>query len=123
MNIEFWCSVEIQSSNTLGTYNKSNTQDLEKYIQTLKISVITQKLLEMSNTKLAQIKEAKETFQALMELSRLLGTGLDVETLSICVRLCEAGVNPEVLATVVRELRKEVENSTDEVPSSSTQLK
>ncbi|RZB39690.1 MOZART1 domain containing protein [Asbolus verrucosus] len=64
----------------------------------------------MSNTKLTQIKEAKETFQALMELSRLLCTGLDTETLSICVRLCEAGINPEVLATVVKELQKEVAN-------------
>ncbi|CAH0554033.1 unnamed protein product [Brassicogethes aeneus] len=63
----------------------------------------------MSNSKLAQVKEAKETFQALMELSRLLCTGLDKETMSICVRLCEAGVNPEVLATVVRELQKAVE--------------
>ncbi|KAK9881016.1 hypothetical protein WA026_014359 [Henosepilachna vigintioctopunctata] len=75
-----------------------------------------------SSTKLSQIKEAKETFQALMEISKLLGTGLDVETLSICVRLCEAGVNPEVLATVVRELKKEVGSTSDEAASGSTQV-
>ncbi|KAJ8973730.1 hypothetical protein NQ317_012869 [Molorchus minor] len=65
--------------------------------------------LSMANNKLAPIREAKETFQALMELSRLLCTGLEPEILSLCVRLCEAGVNPEVLAAVVRELRKEMQ--------------
>ena len=33
--------------------------------------------------------DAKETFQTLFEMSRLLNTGLDMETLAICVRLCE----------------------------------
>jgi hypothetical protein len=33
--------------------------------------------------------EVRETFTALMEISRLLNTGLDSETLAICVRLCE----------------------------------
>ena len=33
--------------------------------------------------------------------------GLDGETLSRCVRLCENGVNPESLANVIRELRRE----------------
>ncbi|CAH1374153.1 hypothetical protein MTP99_015534 [Tenebrio molitor] len=72
----------------------------------------------MPNSKSTNIKDAKETFQALMEISQLLCTGLDPEALSICVRLCEAGINPEVLATVVKELQKEVatfnENSTND---------
>ena len=33
--------------------------------------------------------EARDTFQTLFEMSRLLNTGLDMETLAICVRLCE----------------------------------
>lgn len=70
--------------------------------------------LQMSNSKLAQVKEAKETFQALMELSRLLCTGLDAETLSICIRLCEAGVNPHALAHVVRELQKDTSKTQKE---------
>ena len=45
---------------------------------------------------------------ALMEISKLLNTGLDSETLTICVRLCESGVNPEALALVIQELRREV---------------
>lgn len=55
----------------------------------------------------SHVVEAKETFATLLELSKLLNTGLDSETLSICVRLCERGAHPEALATVVRELRRE----------------
>lgn len=31
-------------------------------------------------------------------MSSILNTGLDRETLSVCVSLCESGVNPEALA-------------------------
>ena len=43
----------------------------------------------------------------LHEISTLLETGLDKETLAILVALCEQGVNPEALAAVVKELRRE----------------
>lgn len=46
-------------------------------------------------------------YAAVKEISDLLNTGLDDETLRVCVQLLEAGVNPEALATVVRELRRE----------------
>lgn len=46
-------------------------------------------------------------FPVVKEISDLLNTGLDDETLKICLQLLEAGVNPEALATVVIELRKE----------------
>ena len=49
---------------------------------------------------------------ALLEISRLLNTGLDAETLAICVRLCESGVNPEALAMVIREMRRETATMT-----------
>ena len=42
-----------------------------------------------------------------MEISQILNTGLDKTTLSILVGLCEQGVNPEALAEVVLELRRE----------------
>ena len=45
---------------------------------------------------------------AIQQMSELLETGLDPETLSICVHLCEQGVNPEALASVVKELRREM---------------
>lgn len=56
--------------------------------------------------KLAQTRESMEILQ---EISNLLNTGLDTETLAICVRLIEQGVNPEALALVVKELRRERE--------------
>ena len=37
----------------------------------------------------------------------MLETGLDSETLAICIKLCENGVNPEALAMVIQELRRE----------------
>uniref|UniRef100_A0A3P9M2M4 Mitotic spindle organizing protein 1 n=1 Tax=Oryzias latipes TaxID=8090 RepID=A0A3P9M2M4_ORYLA len=40
----------------------------------------------------------------------LLNTGLDMESLSICVRLCEQGINPEALSAVIKELRKASES-------------
>ncbi|KAL1021734.1 hypothetical protein UPYG_G00017310 [Umbra pygmaea] len=48
----------------------------------------------------------RETMDVLLEMSRLLNTGLDMESLSICVRLCEQGINPEALSSVIKELRK-----------------
>jgi mitotic-spindle organizing protein 1 len=50
------------------------------------------------------------TLDILMEISRLLNTGLDEETMALCLRLCENGVNPEALAEVIRELRRESAN-------------
>ncbi|KAI8805462.1 mitotic-spindle organizing gamma-tubulin ring associated-domain-containing protein, partial [Cladochytrium replicatum] len=50
---------------------------------------------------------SQETLDILFEMSRLLNTGLDKETLAICVSMCEQGVNPEALAAVIKELRRE----------------
>ncbi|RUS21002.1 mitotic-spindle organizing gamma-tubulin ring associated-domain-containing protein [Endogone sp. FLAS-F59071] len=43
----------------------------------------------------------------LYEMSTLLNTGLDRESLALCVSLCESGVNPEALAAVIKELKRE----------------
>ncbi|CAB4055440.1 MED20 [Lepeophtheirus salmonis] len=53
----------------------------------------------MSTSGAPSILAAKETFSTLLEISKLLNTGLDAETLAICVRLCENGANPDSLAT------------------------
>ena len=50
---------------------------------------------------------------AVKEISQLLNTGLDDDTLKVCVQLLEAGVNPEALAAVVRELRRETASLAD----------
>uniref|UniRef100_G3MSU6 Mitotic-spindle organizing protein 1 n=1 Tax=Amblyomma maculatum TaxID=34609 RepID=G3MSU6_AMBMU len=47
----------------------------------------------------------KETFDVLLEMSQLLNTGLDAQSLALCVRLCENGANPEALADLIKELR------------------
>jgi mitotic-spindle organizing protein 1 len=49
----------------------------------------------------------KFVYIVLAEISELMNTGLDRETLVICVSLCEAGVNPEALGAVIKELRAE----------------
>ena len=40
-------------------------------------------------------------------MSSILNTGLDRESLNILIELVEIGVNPEALAAVVQQLRKE----------------
>ncbi len=42
-------------------------------------------------------------------MSQLLNCGLDKNTLSVLVSLIEHGVNPEALAEVVKELRRETQ--------------
>jgi len=54
---------------------------------------------------------AKEIIDTLAEIALILNTGLDRHTLSVCVSMIENGTNPEALATVVKELRKEGEEA------------
>ena len=51
--------------------------------------------------------EAKQNFEILHEMSQILNCGLDQKTIHICVGLIENGVNPEALAMVVKELKRE----------------
>lgn len=50
---------------------------------------------------------ASETLDIVSEISDILNTGLDRESLGILITMCENGVNPEALAAVVKELRRE----------------
>ena len=57
--------------------------------------------------------EARDTFQTLFEMSRLLNTGLDMETLAICVRLCEQVslelvVHQSLLCSVLYYFREQI---------------
>ncbi|CAG8450824.1 8090_t:CDS:2 [Ambispora leptoticha] len=54
-----------------------------------------------------KIQEARETLDVLHEIATILNANVDRETISLCVQLCEEGVNPEALAAVVKELRRE----------------
>lgn len=40
-------------------------------------------------------------------MSQLLGTGLTRDQLTICIQLVEAGMDPETLAAVVKEIKRE----------------
>ncbi|GIX62180.1 mitotic-spindle organizing protein 1, putative [Babesia caballi] len=50
------------------------------------------------------IKE--EGMDIIFEISKILNTGLDRQTLAILVGLCEKGVDPTVLAYVVKHLKE-----------------
>uniref|UniRef100_A0A8C4PRZ3 Mitotic spindle organizing protein 1 n=1 Tax=Equus asinus TaxID=9793 RepID=A0A8C4PRZ3_EQUAS len=63
----------------------------------------------LAGAAVANPNAVRETMDVLLEISRILNTGLDMETLSICVRLCEQGINPETLSSVIKELRKATE--------------
>ncbi|KAI4341223.1 hypothetical protein MLD38_025973 [Melastoma candidum] len=52
-------------------------------------------------------KTARESLELAFQMSNILETGLDRHTLSVLIALCDLGVNPEALAAVVRELRRE----------------
>ncbi|KFX90100.1 hypothetical protein O988_08337 [Pseudogymnoascus sp. VKM F-3808] len=52
---------------------------------------------------------AREVVDILDEIATLLNTNLDRHTLSLCISMVENGVNPEALATVIKELRREAE--------------
>ena len=41
-------------------------------------------------------QEAHEALDTVHQISQILDTGLDKETLNILIALCESGVNPEV---------------------------
>ncbi|GAB7325148.1 hypothetical protein MBLNU13_g09229t1 [Cladosporium sp. NU13] len=58
----------------------------------------------------AKKRAARETIDILHEISTLLNTDLDRQSLSYCVSLIENGVNPEALAKVIRELRARQES-------------
>uniref|UniRef100_A0A8D0G0F5 Mitotic-spindle organizing protein 1 n=1 Tax=Sphenodon punctatus TaxID=8508 RepID=A0A8D0G0F5_SPHPU len=51
----------------------------------------------------------RETMDILFEISRILNTGVYLETLSICIWLCEQGINSEALSLVIKELHKATE--------------
>ncbi|KAJ8656064.1 hypothetical protein O0I10_008287 [Lichtheimia ornata] len=40
-------------------------------------------------------------------MATMLNTGLDRDTMALCVSMCERGVNPEALANVIKELRQQ----------------
>ncbi|KAF7309729.1 Zds-C domain-containing protein [Mycena indigotica] len=69
-----------------------------------------------------RISSAQQTLDILHEMSQLLNTQLDKETLTTCVRMIESGVNPEALAPTDYDIRREVEALRDIRRRSTTPL-
>ncbi|KAG4432632.1 hypothetical protein IFR05_011885 [Cadophora sp. M221] len=65
--------------------------------------------------KQASAAQAREVIDVFHEISTLLNADLDRQTLSLCISLIENGVNPEALASVVKELRKDAEETKREI--------
>ncbi|CZR53275.1 probable Mitotic-spindle organizing protein 1 [Phialocephala subalpina] len=72
---------------------------------------------ESKQDKQASAAQARQVIDVFQEISTLLNADLDRQTLSICISLIENGVNPEALATVVRELRKDAEETKRDLQS------
>ena len=60
-----------------------------------------------NNLSQLDIEESRETFEILYELSQILNCGVNRDALSTMVSMIENGVNPEALAAVVKEMKKE----------------
>ncbi|MCD7472267.1 Glc7p regulatory subunit [Datura stramonium] len=52
-------------------------------------------------------RNARDSLDLVFHMSNILDTGLDRHTLSVLIALSELGFNPEALAAVVKELRRE----------------
>ncbi|KIN05552.1 hypothetical protein OIDMADRAFT_188866 [Oidiodendron maius Zn] len=72
---------------------------------------------ETRQDKQASAAQARQVIDIFHEISTLLNADLDRQTLSICISLIENGVNPEALASVVRELKRDAEEVRKELQS------
>ncbi|PIA61945.1 hypothetical protein AQUCO_00200144v1 [Aquilegia coerulea] len=57
-------------------------------------------------------RTARESLDLAFHLSNILDAGLDRHTLSVLIALSDIGLNPEALAALVKELRKEPPSTT-----------
>uniref|UniRef100_A0A803MJ44 Uncharacterized protein n=1 Tax=Chenopodium quinoa TaxID=63459 RepID=A0A803MJ44_CHEQI len=52
-------------------------------------------------------RTARDSLELAFQMSNILETGLDRHSLSVLIALCDLGLNPEAVAAVVKELRRE----------------
>ncbi|KAM7504676.1 hypothetical protein LguiB_003580 [Lonicera macranthoides] len=60
---------------------------------------------------------ALESVELAFQMSNILEIGLDPHTLSVLIALRDLGLNPESLAAVVKELRREESCSSSSMPT------
>ncbi|KAJ3436011.1 mitotic-spindle organizing protein [Anaeramoeba flamelloides] len=68
-------------------------------------------------------EKKNKSLKILNEMSNILETGLDEETLSLVVSLLEQGVNPDALTLIIKKLRRErslLESQTETQSSTSS---
>ncbi|KAL7197714.1 hypothetical protein ACSBR2_020272 [Camellia fascicularis] len=65
-------------------------------------------------------RTARESLDLVFHMSNILDTGIDRHTLSVLIALCDLGLNPEALAAVVKELRREPPSPTPMPTASSS---
>lgn len=65
-------------------------------------------------------RTARESLDLAFGMSNILDTGLDRHTLSVLVALCDLGLNPEALAAVIKELRREPSSPMGTTASTTT---
>ncbi|KAF7120779.1 hypothetical protein RHSIM_Rhsim13G0121200 [Rhododendron simsii] len=66
-------------------------------------------------------RTTRESLDLAFHMSNILDTGLDRHTLSVLIALCDMGLNPEALAAVVKELRREPPSSSS-MPTTSSSI-
>ncbi|KAI8461470.1 mitotic-spindle organizing gamma-tubulin ring associated-domain-containing protein [Phakopsora pachyrhizi] len=64
---------------------------------------------QVLDPKIPQSARDAIVLKVLFEISQLLGTGIDRQTLALCIGMIEEGTNPIALARVVRELKQEAQ--------------
>ncbi|KAK9290426.1 hypothetical protein L1049_008596 [Liquidambar formosana] len=65
-------------------------------------------------------RTARESLDLAFHMSNVLDAGLDRHTLSVLIALCDLGLNPEALAAVVKELRREPSSSSPKLETLSS---
>ncbi len=66
------------------------------------------------NVPLSRVEQRQDALNNLFELSNILNTGLDRESIEIITELCELGVNPEALSAAIKEIRREADSNVKE---------
>ena len=62
---------------------------------------------ENENVVKISARKGKKVLDITHEMSRILDCGVDRETVAVCISLLENGADPESLAVVVKELKRE----------------
>ena len=60
-----------------------------------------------TNNGVADTRDAMEALQVVEDISNLLNIGMDKETLTVCIRLIENGINPSTLAHGILDIKRD----------------